>query len=101
MASLFPLIEELARSSGSDVVNDQLVVLFEREVVEDVGKIEEIRRLCIESCDDVLGTIEMLRHMQSDDTENVARLLSMARETRQRVDEINAFIMKIKSHGVV
>ncbi|GKC93623.1 hypothetical protein Tco_1159065, partial [Tanacetum coccineum] len=41
MVSFLPLIEELARAAGSDVTTDQLVVLFEREIAEDVGKIEE------------------------------------------------------------
>nr|GEW51704.1 ARID DNA-binding domain-containing protein [Tanacetum cinerariifolium] len=76
---------------------------LEREIAESVGKIEEFRRLCIElranirlrndyiselrlyrSCDDILGTNEMLRRMQLDDTENVARLLSMATETQRK-----------------
>ncbi|GJX79561.1 hypothetical protein Tco_0327710 [Tanacetum coccineum] len=48
MASSLPLIQELARAPGSDVMKDQLVVLFEREVAESVGKIEEFGRLCIE-----------------------------------------------------
>ncbi|GJZ13758.1 hypothetical protein Tco_0548988 [Tanacetum coccineum] len=76
--------------------------LFEgfREIAESVWKIEEFRRLCVElranirlrndcfsklrlyrSCDDILGTIKMLRRMQLDDTENAARLFSMARDT--------------------
>nr|GEW66657.1 hypothetical protein [Tanacetum cinerariifolium] len=79
---------------------DQFVVLFEREVAEDVGKVKEFHRMCIElranirlrndyisklrvyrSCDDVLEAIKTLRRMQSDDTKKAARLLSMARET--------------------
>ncbi|GJW49426.1 hypothetical protein Tco_0090777 [Tanacetum coccineum] len=62
MTSSLPLIQELARAAGSDVTKDQLVVLFEREVAESVGKIEEF-----------------------DDTENTARLLSLARETQQEI----------------
>ncbi|GKF04913.1 hypothetical protein Tco_0035581 [Tanacetum coccineum] len=108
------MIEELARAAGWDVTKEQLVVLIEREVVESVGKIEEFRRLCIElranirlrndyiselmlyrSCDDTLGSIAMLRTMQLYDTENVARLLSLARETQRKVDEKNAFIRRI------
>ncbi|GKB85366.1 hypothetical protein Tco_0957638 [Tanacetum coccineum] len=114
MASSLPLIQELAYATGSDVTKDQLVVLFEREVAESVGKIKEYRRLCIElranirlrngyisefmlyrSCDDTLGSIAMLRTMQSDDTENVARLLSLVRETQRKVDEKNDFIRRI------
>ncbi|GJW72613.1 hypothetical protein Tco_0129530 [Tanacetum coccineum] len=96
-------------------MKDQLVVFFEREVANSVEKIEEYRRLCIElrpnirlrndyisefklyrSCDDLLGNIAMLRRMQSDDTENVARLLSLARDTRQKVDELTTFIRRIR-----
>ncbi|GJY45589.1 hypothetical protein Tco_0434652 [Tanacetum coccineum] len=107
--------KELARAAESDVTKDQLVLLFEREIAESVGKIEEYRRLCIElranmrlrndyiselrlyrSCDDVLGSIAMLRTMQSDDSENAARLLSLARETQRKVDEKTAFIRRIR-----
>nr|GEW00984.1 hypothetical protein [Tanacetum cinerariifolium] len=96
----------IAKWNNAYVVKDQLVVLFVREVVEDVRKIRDFHRLCIElrvnirlrndyisklrlyrSCDDVLGSIEMLRHIYSDDKEKDARLLSMARETQHRVDE--------------
>ncbi|GJZ19660.1 hypothetical protein Tco_0556250 [Tanacetum coccineum] len=117
MASSLPLILELARAAGSDVTKDQLVVLFEREIAESVGKIKEFRRLCIElranirlrndyifelrlyrSCDDILGSIAMLHTMQLDDTENVGRLLSMARETHRKVDEKTAFIRRIREH---
>nr|GEX26146.1 hypothetical protein [Tanacetum cinerariifolium] len=73
MASFLPLIEELACVVGSNVTKDQLVVLFEREIAGDVGKIKEFRR----SCDDILRTIEMLRRMQLDDTKKAARLLSI------------------------
>ncbi|GKC85812.1 hypothetical protein Tco_1141529, partial [Tanacetum coccineum] len=114
MASFLPLIEELTRAAGSDVTKEQLGVLIKREVDKSVGKIEEFRRLCIElranirlrndyiselmlyrSCDDTLGSIAMLRTMQLYDTENVARLLSLARETQRKVDEKNAFIRRI------
>ncbi|GJS99249.1 hypothetical protein Tco_0820419 [Tanacetum coccineum] len=115
MASSLPLILELARAAGSDVTKDQLVVLFEREIAESVGKIKEFRRLCIglranirlrndyiselrlyRSCDDIIGSIAMLRTMQLDDTENVGRLLSMARETQRKVDEKTTFIRRIR-----
>ncbi|GJW58270.1 hypothetical protein Tco_0105001 [Tanacetum coccineum] len=108
-------LPELARAAGSDVTKDQLVLLFEREIAESVGKIKEYRKLCIElranmrlrndyisklrlyrSCDDVLGSIAMLRTMQSDDSENAARLLSLARETQRKVDEKTAFIKRIR-----
>ncbi|GJU48858.1 hypothetical protein Tco_1218413 [Tanacetum coccineum] len=91
--------------------------VIEREVAKSVEKIEEYRRLCIElrvnirlrndyisefklyrRCDDILSSIAMLRRMQSDDTKNVARLLSLARETQQKVDELTAFIRRIREH---
>ncbi|GJT45803.1 hypothetical protein Tco_0954518 [Tanacetum coccineum] len=107
--------EELVSAAGSDATKDQLVVLFEREVAESLGKIEEYRRLCIElranirlrndyicelqlyrSCDDVIGSIAMLRRMQLDDADNASRLLSLARETQQKVDEKTDFITRIR-----
>ncbi|GKA12948.1 hypothetical protein Tco_0692494 [Tanacetum coccineum] len=106
--------EELVSAAGSDATKDQLVVLFEREVAESLGKIEEYRRLCIElranirlrndyicelqlyrSCDDVIGSIAMLRRMRLDDADNASRLLSLARETQQKVDEKTDFITRI------
>ncbi|GKA44188.1 hypothetical protein Tco_0736912 [Tanacetum coccineum] len=115
MSSSLPLIRELARAAESDVTKDQLVFLFEREIAESVGKIKEYRRLCIElranmrlrndyiselwlyrSCDNVLGSIAMLRTIQSDDSKNAARLLSLARETQRKVDEKTAFIRRIR-----
>ncbi|GKB21729.1 hypothetical protein Tco_0855652, partial [Tanacetum coccineum] len=104
-AASLPLIQELACAAGSDVTKDQFVVLFEREVAESVRKIEEYRRLCNDyifklmlyrSCDDILGSIVMVRRMQLNDTENVACLLSMARETQHKADEKTAFITRIK-----
>nr|GEY27478.1 retrotransposon protein [Tanacetum cinerariifolium] len=68
---------------GSDVTKDQLVVLFQMEVAESVGKIEVYR------------SSAMLRTMQLDDAENVTRLLSLAREIQRKVDEKNAFIRRI------
>ncbi|GKC40824.1 hypothetical protein Tco_1053208 [Tanacetum coccineum] len=76
VSSLGDDVAELARVAGSDSMKDQLVMLFEREVAESVGKIEEYRRLY--------------------DTENAARLLSLARETQRKVDEKNAFITRIR-----
>nr|GEU61578.1 hypothetical protein [Tanacetum cinerariifolium] len=96
-----PLLEELSRAAESDVTNDQLIVLFEIEVAEDAEKVRDFRKLSTElrevvrrrygyvaelrvlrSCDDALGTIEMLSHMQLDDMEKAARLLLMANESR-------------------
>ncbi|GJQ93717.1 hypothetical protein Tco_0004856 [Tanacetum coccineum] len=73
-----------------------MIVLFKREVVEDAGKVRDFRRLSSElredvrrrdvyvfklrasrSCDDALGTIEMLSRMHLDDMEKAARLLLM------------------------
>ncbi|GJX46397.1 hypothetical protein Tco_0271587 [Tanacetum coccineum] len=114
------LLEELARATNSDVTKDQLIVLFEREADEDVAKIMDFRRLSKElravvrrrdgsiaelgvyrSCDDTLGTIEMLSRMQLDDMEKDARLLLMARETQIKVDENTGFIMRMRNHVVI
>nr|GEY40716.1 hypothetical protein [Tanacetum cinerariifolium] len=88
---------ELAHATGLDVTKDQLVVLFEREIAESVQKITKFHR----SCDDTLGTIAMLRTIQLDDTENVARLFSMARETqrkdvRRRLSKLYAMIREME-----
>ncbi|GKE92503.1 hypothetical protein Tco_1573598, partial [Tanacetum coccineum] len=96
MAAPLSLLEELARAAESNVTKDQLIVLFEREVAEDVEKIMDFRRLSTElrvtirrrdgyvaelrasrSCDDTLGTIEMLSGMLLDDMEKASRLLLM------------------------
>nr|GEV77058.1 hypothetical protein [Tanacetum cinerariifolium] len=109
-----PLLEELARDAESDATKDQLIVLLEREVVEDVRIIRDFSRLSSElweavrrrdgyvielrasrSCDDALRTIDMLSCMQLDDMEKAARLLLMARETRIKVDEKTGFIMSV------
>nr|GEV66330.1 hypothetical protein [Tanacetum cinerariifolium] len=82
MVAPLPLLEELSRAAESDVTNDQLIVLFEIEVAEDAEKVKDFRKLSTElrevvkrrygyvaelrvsrSCDDALGTIEMLSHM--------------------------------------
>ncbi|GJU12455.1 putative ribonuclease H-like domain-containing protein [Tanacetum coccineum] len=84
MVALLSLLEELARAAESDVTKDQLIVLFEREVAEDVEKVRDFRRLstqlrevvrrsdgyvaelrALRSCDDDLGTIKMLSRMKS------------------------------------
>ncbi|GKF10623.1 hypothetical protein Tco_0048549 [Tanacetum coccineum] len=84
-------------------------------VAEDVNKIMDFRRLSSElraavrkrdvyiaelrlyrSCDDTLGTIEMLRSMQLDDMEKVGRMLLMARETQMKVNEKNGLIMRMR-----
>nr|GEX50206.1 hypothetical protein [Tanacetum cinerariifolium] len=120
MAARLPLLEELARATESDVTKDHLIMLFEREVAEDAGKVRDFLRLSSElreairrsdgyvaelrasrSCDDALGTIEMLSHMQLDDMEKVARFLLLARETLIKVDEKTGFIMRMRDSVVV
>ncbi|GJV89132.1 hypothetical protein Tco_1533070 [Tanacetum coccineum] len=103
MAASLLLIEELARAADSDLTKDQLIVLLEREVAEDVDKIMDFSRLFSElrasvrkrdvyiaelrlyrSCDDTLGTIEMLRRMQLDDNERkFGSMLLMAGENSE------------------
>ncbi|GJU81859.1 hypothetical protein Tco_1284224 [Tanacetum coccineum] len=120
IAAPLSLLEELARAADSDVTKDQLIVLFEREVIEDAKKIMDFRRLSSElraavrrrdryiielvlyrSYDDTLGTIKMLSRMQLDDMEKAARLLLMARETQIKVDKKTGFIMRMRNHAVV
>ncbi|GKE31228.1 hypothetical protein Tco_1450550, partial [Tanacetum coccineum] len=120
MAAPLPLLEELVRATDLDVTKDQLILLFEREVAEDVKKITDFHRLSSElratvrrrdryiaelrlyrSCDDTLGTIKMLSRMQLADMDKVARLLLMARKTRVKVDENTGFIMRMRNHTVV
>nr|GEZ95908.1 hypothetical protein [Tanacetum cinerariifolium] len=112
MDASLPLIEELAHTADSDVTKDQLIVLFETKVAKEVDKIMDFRRLSSElraavrkrdgyiaelrlyrSCDDTLGTIEMLSRMQLDDMEKAGRMLLMARETQMKVNEKNGFII--------
>nr|GEU57163.1 hypothetical protein [Tanacetum cinerariifolium] len=99
---------------------DVLVSLFFREVAEDAEKIMDFRGLSSElratirrrdgyivelslykSCDDTLGTIEMLSCMQLDDMEKAARLLLMTRETKIKMDEKTGFIMRMRNRVVV
>nr|GEW73236.1 hypothetical protein [Tanacetum cinerariifolium] len=120
MDASLPLIKELTHTADSDMTKDQLIVLFEREVVEDVDKIMDFRRLSSElreavrkrdgyiaklglcrSCDNTLGTIEMLRHMHLDDMEKAGRMLLMARETQMKVNEKNGFIMRMRNPSLL
>nr|GFA13571.1 hypothetical protein [Tanacetum cinerariifolium] len=92
MADPLPLLEKLGRATDSNVMKDQLIILFERELAEDAEKITEFCRLfsnlrtfvkrrdgyivelrLYKSCDDTLGTIEMFRRMQLDNMEKVKR----------------------------
>ncbi|GJR71537.1 hypothetical protein Tco_0083902 [Tanacetum coccineum] len=120
MAAPLPLLEELVHAAESDVTKDRLIVLFEREVVEDTRKVRDFHRLSSElkeavrrrdgyvvelrasrSYDDALGTIKILSRMQLDDMEKAARLLLMARETQIKVDEKTYFIMRMRDRVVV
>nr|GEX79692.1 hypothetical protein [Tanacetum cinerariifolium] len=53
------------------------------------------------SCDDALGTIEILSRMQLDNMEKAARLLLMAMDTQIKVDEKTGFIMRMRNRVVV
>ncbi|GJU64857.1 hypothetical protein Tco_1246692 [Tanacetum coccineum] len=109
----FVTFSQLARAAGSDVTKDQLVVLFEREIAESVGKIKEFRRLCIglranirlrndyiselrlyRSCDDIIGCIALLRTMQLDDRKMLP-LLSTARGLSVKWYDEDNFIRRI------
>ncbi|GKD85239.1 hypothetical protein Tco_1356393 [Tanacetum coccineum] len=119
MVAPLPLSKELARVADSDVTKDQLIVLFEREVAKDAEKIMDFHKLSRElraairrkdgyiaelrlyrSCDDTIGTIEMLIRMQLHDIKKDARLLLMARETLIKVDEKTGFIMRMRDRAV-
>ncbi|GKE37330.1 hypothetical protein Tco_1460735 [Tanacetum coccineum] len=96
MVAPLPLIEELACAANSDVTKDyKLKAVVRRRD----GYIVELR--LYKSCDDTLGTIEMLSRMQLDDMEKAARLLLMARETRVKLDEKTGFIMRMRNRVVV
>ncbi|GJV09287.1 hypothetical protein Tco_1346943 [Tanacetum coccineum] len=94
-----PLLRELSHAADSNDIKDYLSVLFQREVVEDLQKIEDYRRLSSElreaarmrdgyiselqmsdRFDEVAESIEIMRSMQLDDMEKAYRLLLMARE---------------------
>ncbi|GJY22628.1 hypothetical protein Tco_0396286 [Tanacetum coccineum] len=110
-----PLFKELSRAADSHVTKDQLIVMLQREVVEDVGKVTEFHRLSSEmreavrrrdgyisklkmsrSCDDALRTIEMLRRMQLDDMEKASYLLLMTMKTQLKAHENTRFIAKMR-----
>nr|GEY84312.1 hypothetical protein [Tanacetum cinerariifolium] len=88
-----PLLQELSRAANSHATNDQLAVLFRREVAEDYEKVRKFHRLSGElreavrmrdryinelkmstSCDDTLECIDIMRRMQLDDMEKASRL---------------------------
>ncbi|GJV90906.1 hypothetical protein Tco_1538719, partial [Tanacetum coccineum] len=106
---------ELSRAADSYDINDQLSMLFRREVVEDSHKMHDYRRLSSElreavrmryeymnelqmlgSSEELLEGIEIMRRMQFDDMEKASRLLLMAREIQTKVHEKNSFIRKLR-----
>ncbi|GJU00733.1 hypothetical protein Tco_1111071 [Tanacetum coccineum] len=99
MVAPLPLLEELASAVDSDVTKDQLSSELKAAVRRRDGYIAELR--LYRSCDDTLGTIEMLSRMQLEDMEKAARFLLMARETQVKVDEKTGFIMRMRNRVVV
>ncbi|GKE33181.1 hypothetical protein Tco_1452503 [Tanacetum coccineum] len=89
------LLQELSRAADSHATNDQLSMLFRREVAKDSQKAHEFR-----SCDEILESIEIMRRMQLDDIEKASRFLLMARETQSKTHEKNTFIVKMRGLSV-
>ncbi|GJY81015.1 hypothetical protein Tco_0493766 [Tanacetum coccineum] len=100
---LTPLLKELSHAADSNDIRDQLSVLLQREVVKDLQKMEDYRRLSSElreavrmrdgyiselqmsdSSNEVAESIEIMRSMQLDDMEKASRLLLMATELQIR-----------------
>ncbi|GKA43722.1 hypothetical protein Tco_0736446 [Tanacetum coccineum] len=79
-----PLLEELSRVVDSHGTKDQLIVMFQREVAKDAGKVREFRR-----------------RMQLHDMEKASRLLLMARETQLKAHEKTSFIVKMEGRVLV
>ncbi|GJU03862.1 hypothetical protein Tco_1114200 [Tanacetum coccineum] len=80
---MLPLLEELSHVVGSHLTQDQLLVLFDREVAEDVGRVRKYMRLAgglrdsmrrrhnyigelkvLKSCQHAIGTEKLLKRMQ-------------------------------------
>ncbi|GJW84348.1 hypothetical protein Tco_0157493 [Tanacetum coccineum] len=83
------------------VVASERLKFLERMRLEDMEKGTRLLLMMKEtefyrSCDDVIGSIAMLRHIQLDDADNASRLLSLARETQRKVDEKTDFITRIR-----
>ncbi|GJW62867.1 hypothetical protein Tco_0112202, partial [Tanacetum coccineum] len=109
-----PLFYELSRAADSYDIRDQLSVLFRKEVVKDLVKMEDYFKLSDElrigvvmrdgyiselqrsdMSKEVLESIEILRLIQVDDMEKASRLALMAREIQDKVYEKNTFIAKL------
>nr|GEU62522.1 hypothetical protein [Tanacetum cinerariifolium] len=110
-----PLLQELARTTESDDIRDQLLVLFTREVFEDTEKMENYHELSgqvrngvwirdryikelqtSDMSDEVVDSIEILKRVQLDDMEKASYLLLMAREIQTKVFEKNTFIARLR-----
>ncbi|GJW04792.1 hypothetical protein Tco_1563648 [Tanacetum coccineum] len=74
-----PLLRELSHAANLNDIRDQLPVLFRREVVKDLQKMENYH-----SSDEVAESIKIMRSMQLDDMEKASRLLLMARELQTK-----------------
>ncbi|GJW09055.1 hypothetical protein Tco_1571478 [Tanacetum coccineum] len=46
--------------------------------------------------EEILESIEIMRHMQVDDMEKASRLMAMSREIQTKVHEKNRFIVKLR-----
>ncbi|GKB64971.1 hypothetical protein Tco_0921157 [Tanacetum coccineum] len=107
MSSLYRNYFDSGRSITYSVDEDAAKIMDFRRLSKELravvrkrdGYIAELR--VYRSCDDTLGTIEMLSRMQLDDMEKDARLLLMARETQIKVDEKTGFIMRMRNRVVV
>ncbi|GJV25507.1 hypothetical protein Tco_1378202 [Tanacetum coccineum] len=110
-----PLLHELARAAGSHNIKDQLLVLFEREVIEDRKNMQNYYRLSnklnetvrirdgyineLQTSNDsneVADSIEILKRMQIDDIQTASRLMVTAGEMQTKVVEKNSFISRLK-----
>nr|GEX13464.1 reverse transcriptase domain, reverse transcriptase zinc-binding domain protein [Tanacetum cinerariifolium] len=98
----------------STLSKDQLLILIQREVIEDASKVSEFKKLAGELLEDMrrrgyigelkklktnkdaIGMVELLQRLQKDDMEKVARLLLMANETKLKMCDKNSFILKIR-----
>ncbi|GKC29336.1 hypothetical protein Tco_1036630 [Tanacetum coccineum] len=103
------------RVVDSHDIRDQLSVLFQREAVEDLKKMQDYYRLSGELSETIrmrdayiielhtkcgsnefVESIKILRHMQLDDTQAASRLMLMAREMRDKVNEKNHFVARLR-----
>nr|GFA39762.1 hypothetical protein [Tanacetum cinerariifolium] len=97
IAAPSPLLEELARSAESNAT--KLSSKLGKAVRRRDGYVVELR--ASRSCDDPIGNIKMLSHMQLNDMEKAARLLLMVRDTQIKMDEKTSFIMRMRNRVVV